>query len=209
MLPHAHHYIGRVNIVSNQWGVCACLSGAWLSLVAASQASLVSGAFPCASRYCISQHPEVEARIADELSSCGLLAKPGQLAPRAVAHDDLAKLAYLNRVIKAGARASVSGTMLARACVLCNTTFLPLLIFFHQLFPYMDEAVQEAMRMYPVAASGTARQTEQNMVMNGYFIPAGTVLVVPLYPLLNSPHVWDCPAEFHPVRLFILTPSMS
>ena len=63
-------------------------------------------------------------------------------------------------------------------------------------------AVQEAMRMYPVAASGTARQTEQDMVMNGYIIPAGTVLVVPLYPLLNSPHVWDCPAEFRPVRLF-------
>ena len=36
--------------------------------------------------------------------------------------------------------------------------------------------------------------------MNGYIIPAGTVLVVPLYPLLNSPHVWDCPAEFRPVR---------
>ena len=57
-----------------------------------------------ASRYCITQHPEVEARIAAELSSCGLLAAPGQLAPRAVAHDDLARLAYLNRVIKVGVR---------------------------------------------------------------------------------------------------------
>lgn len=62
--------------------------------------------------------------------------------------------------------------------------------------------------MYPVAASGTARQTEQDMVMNGYIIPAGTVLVVPLYPLLNSPHVWECPEEFRPVRLTPLTPSM-
>ena len=61
-----------------------------------------------ASRYCISQHPEVEARIAAELSGYGLLAKPGQLAPRAVAHDDLAKLAYLSRVIKVGGRNSVS-----------------------------------------------------------------------------------------------------
>ena len=60
--------------------------------------------------------------------------------------------------------------------------------------------------MYPVAASGTARQTEQDMVMRGYTIPAGTVLVVPLYPLLNSPHVWDCPADFRPVRLPCLTP---
>ena len=55
--------------------------------------------------------------------------------------------------------------------------------------------------MYPVAASGTARQTEQDMLMNGYTIPAGTVLVVPLYPLLNSPHVWECPEEFRPVCL--------
>jgi len=56
------------------------------------------------------------------------------------------------------------------------------------------------MRLYPVAASGTARQTEEDMTLHGYAIPAGTVLVVPLYPLLNSPHVWDKPAEFRPVR---------
>ena len=54
----------------------------------------------------------MEARIAAELSSYGLLAKPDQLGPRAVAHDDLAKLAYLNRVIKVGVCASVPGIML-------------------------------------------------------------------------------------------------
>ncbi|KAK9826393.1 hypothetical protein WJX81_007038 [Elliptochloris bilobata] len=105
--------------------------------------------------YCISQHSEVEARIAAELAGHGLLAAPGQPAPRTPAHDDLAKLGYLNR---------------------------------------------ESMRLYPVAASGTARQTERDMTMGGRTIPAGTVLVVPLYPLMNSPHVWDCPAEFRPDR---------
>ena len=57
------------------------------------------------------------------------------------------------------------------------------------------------MRLYPVAASGTARQAEHDLVMKGFFIPAGTVLVIPLYPLMNSPHVWDRPDDFDPVRV--------
>jgi hypothetical protein len=54
----------------------------------------------CVARFCISQHPEVEARLAAELDDNGLLAKRGRPNPRMVSHDDLAKLAYLGRVIK-------------------------------------------------------------------------------------------------------------
>ena len=54
----------------------------------------------CGGRFCISQHPEVEATLAAELDDNGLLAKRGRPYPRMVSHDDLAKLAYLGRVIK-------------------------------------------------------------------------------------------------------------
>ena len=49
----------------------------------------------------MSQNPSIEAKIAEELDSLGLLAKPGCPQPRALQYDDLSKLTYLNMVIKA------------------------------------------------------------------------------------------------------------
>ena len=49
----------------------------------------------------MSQNPSIEAKIAEELDSLGLLAKPGSPQPRALQYDDLSKLTYLNMVIKA------------------------------------------------------------------------------------------------------------
>ncbi len=53
---------------------------------------------PC--RLFISQHPEVEARIVDELRGLGLLATPQQPQPRALEHADLSKLTYLSCAVK-------------------------------------------------------------------------------------------------------------
>ncbi len=50
--------------------------------------------------YLVSQHPEVEAKVAAELAQHGLLATPGNPNPRPVQWDDLGKLTYLNAVIK-------------------------------------------------------------------------------------------------------------
>jgi hypothetical protein len=50
--------------------------------------------------YLLSQHPEVEAKVAAELAQHGLLATPAIPNPRPVQWDDLAKLTYLNAVIK-------------------------------------------------------------------------------------------------------------
>ena len=50
--------------------------------------------------YAICQHPEVEARVAAELDSVGLLATPDRLQPRVMEHADLARLPYLQCVIK-------------------------------------------------------------------------------------------------------------
>ena len=48
----------------------------------------------------MSQHPEVEAKIVEELKQHDLLATIEQPNPRAIQWDDIPKLTYLNAVIK-------------------------------------------------------------------------------------------------------------
>ncbi len=50
----------------------------------------------------MSQHPQVEAKIVEELKSLDLLATPEQPQPRAIQWDDVPKLTYLTAVIKVG-----------------------------------------------------------------------------------------------------------
>ena len=51
--------------------------------------------------FLVSQHPEVEAKIAAELDQVGLLATAARPQPRALQYEDLSRLPYLNMVIKA------------------------------------------------------------------------------------------------------------
>lgn len=53
-------------------------------------------------RYMLSQHPEVERRVAEELDALGLLAKPGRPRPRPAEFADIARLTYLKCIIKVG-----------------------------------------------------------------------------------------------------------
>jgi len=48
----------------------------------------------------ICQHPEVEAKVAAELDALGLLATPDRPQPRCMEHADLARLTYLQCIIK-------------------------------------------------------------------------------------------------------------
>ncbi|CAL5222409.1 g4768 [Coccomyxa viridis] len=50
--------------------------------------------------YTVSQHPQVEAKIVEELKSLDLLATPEQPQPRPIQWDDVPKLTYLTAVIK-------------------------------------------------------------------------------------------------------------
>ena len=50
----------------------------------------------------MSQHPAVEARLAAELDAAGLLVTRARPTPRALAHADLGRLAYLQCVLKVG-----------------------------------------------------------------------------------------------------------
>ncbi len=51
--------------------------------------------------YAVSQAPKVEASIVEELRSLDLLATAERPTPRPIQWDDVAKLTYLNNVIKA------------------------------------------------------------------------------------------------------------
>ena len=50
--------------------------------------------------YTVSQHPQVEAKIVEELKSLDLLATPEKAQPRPIQWDDVPKLPYLTAVIK-------------------------------------------------------------------------------------------------------------
>lgn len=51
-------------------------------------------------RYLLSQHPEAERRLAQELDAAGLLVTPERPHPRAMEYADLGRLTYLSWVCK-------------------------------------------------------------------------------------------------------------
>lgn len=55
----------------------------------------------------LSQHPEVEARVVEELDALQLLATAERPAPRSPEYADIARLTYLKCVIKVHALVSL------------------------------------------------------------------------------------------------------
>ncbi|DBA86903.1 hypothetical protein WJX79_003539 [Trebouxia sp. C0005] len=111
--------------------------------------------------YLLSQHPEVEAKICQELDQHGLLVTPDRPNPRQVTYDDLAKLTYL------------------------------------------DMAIKESMRLFPVVGSGTTRRNlEKDMWLGGgkLFVPKGVLLWIPMHAVQNVSANWDEPDKFQPER---------
>ena len=72
--------------------------------------------------YAICQHPEVEARVSAELAAAGLMATPERLQPRCMEHADLARLPYLQCVIKVGSFTEPG--VPACAPIICTVEFL-------------------------------------------------------------------------------------
>ena len=68
--------------------------------------------------------------------------------------------------------------------------------------PYARAVFQETMRVQPPAYAGTAqlRVAEEDCVLGGYRVPAGTMI----HPCVGIPHrkaeYWDSPMEFRPER---------
>ncbi|XP_012975873.1 cytochrome P450 3A25-like [Mesocricetus auratus] len=64
---------------------------------------------------------------------------------------------------------------------------------------YLDTVVNETLRLYPVA-SRLERMSKKDVEINGVFIPKGTAVMVPTYPLHRDPEYWPEPEEFRPER---------
>ena len=75
------------------WGCLHCKTN-WTGVCAATGHTAAWVVFS------VSQHPEVEAKIVEELRQHDLLATAEQPNPRAFQWDDIPKLTYLNAVIK-------------------------------------------------------------------------------------------------------------
>lgn len=61
---------------------------------------------------------------------------------------------------------------------------------------------QEAMRVRPVASTGTTRYTKRDMRLGGHLVPKGTLLDVPFDAVHHFPGNWADPDAFTPVRIF-------
>ncbi len=65
--------------------------------------------------------------------------------------------------------------------------------------PYTVRVLHEALRLCPPGAA-TARMATTDVAVDGYRVPAGTMLVVGIYALHRDPALWDHPLAFDPDR---------
>ena len=65
--------------------------------------------------------------------------------------------------------------------------------------PFLKNCVKETMRIYPVTL-GTGRDLEEDMEMDGYFLPKGTRTQYMFYNMCMSEKYFDEPRKFDPDR---------
>ncbi|PIL22691.1 cytochrome P450 [Ganoderma sinense ZZ0214-1] len=65
---------------------------------------------------------------------------------------------------------------------------------------YLEAIIKEAMRWMPSAPLGLTHCTREDEMINGYFIPAGTVLLANIWACLHDSAVYDDPEAFRPER---------
>jgi cytochrome P450 len=66
-------------------------------------------------------------------------------------------------------------------------------------FEYLEAILKEAMRLYPPAHE-VRREPVSDEVIGGYEIPAGSLLMLPMWVLHRDPQYWDDPESFRPAR---------
>ncbi|KAL6009672.1 hypothetical protein ACLOJK_000101 [Asimina triloba] len=65
---------------------------------------------------------------------------------------------------------------------------------------YLQAIIKESLRLYPSAPLSGPHESTEDCYVGGYFIPAGTRLLVNLSKLHRDPRVWSEPEEFRPER---------
>ncbi|OMO74969.1 Cytochrome P450 [Corchorus olitorius] len=65
---------------------------------------------------------------------------------------------------------------------------------------YLQAIIKETTRLYPAAPLSVPHESVEDCTTAGYYIPAGTRLLVNLSKLQRDPEVWPNPDEFQPER---------
>ncbi|KAL1558637.1 unspecific monooxygenase [Salvia divinorum] len=65
--------------------------------------------------------------------------------------------------------------------------------------PYLQAVIKETFRLHPPIPM-LARKSISDCVVNGYTVPANSLLFVNLWSMGRNPKIWDSPAEFRPER---------
>jgi len=64
---------------------------------------------------------------------------------------------------------------------------------------YTQWVIKEAMRLYPPVFL-IFRETSEDIELNGYNIPKGVPIFIPIIALHHNQHFWDNPEKFDPLR---------
>ncbi|KAL4458668.1 hypothetical protein ABPG75_013533 [Micractinium tetrahymenae] len=65
---------------------------------------------------------------------------------------------------------------------------------------YLNCVLKEAMRLHPVASTGTLRKADRDILLGGRRLAKGTLLWVPFIAPLTSQHNWERAEDFWPER---------
>jgi cytochrome P450 family 110 len=88
--------------------------------------------------------------------------------------------------------------LLAELAQLNTTTdFDPVMI---SRLPYLSAVCQETLRLYPIAISTFPRVVKQSIIVAGYTLEPGTVIVPSIYLAHHRPQVYPEPQQFRPER---------
>ncbi|KAK0187384.1 cytochrome P450 [Armillaria mellea] len=68
--------------------------------------------------------------------------------------------------------------------------------------PYVDALINEVYRMNPVGPTALPHRSTKDDHYNGYFIPAGSIVIPNSWAVLHDPDVYPSPFEFLPERYF-------
>lgn len=123
--------------------------------------------------YLISQHPDVEARVFDEIDRV--------LGQRAITQGVAPAVGcpFAERLEEKGCRAIATSDL--------------------EQMPYLEMVLKESMRLLPVTTV-VSRQAVEDVVLNGYTLPKNSVVLIAPWTLHRCPEYFPNPLSFDPER---------
>ncbi|XP_063233694.1 cytochrome P450 4g1-like [Bacillus rossius redtenbacheri] len=68
-----------------------------------------------------------------------------------------------------------------------------------QQMAYLEKVINETLRLYPILPL-VARRVDEDVSVNSYTLPAGTIVVIPIYLVHRNPEYFPNPDTFDPDR---------